>query len=351
MEKSVSAPPAGLPARIFTGHWQGGHIQGIALDRQRRHLYCSFTTELVKLDLQGNLIGTVEGLTGHLGCLCLGPDGRIYGSLEYKNDAIGQGILKRKGIDARHPDAFYIAVFDGERITRPHMDAARDGVMTAVCLPEVAEDYAFPGHRYGCSGIDGLSFGPDFGQPDGAPLLCVACGIYGDTGRADNDHQVLLQYDTRDWSRLEGPLSPDTLRREGAACRKRYFVRTGNTTYGVQNLEYDPFLNRWLMAVYPGKKPQFPNRPLYMIDGSVPPVRTALQGLPEEGELLSLCGGGLPHPSGIEGWDFPWGSTGIAALGDGYYYFSEDRREDAGYCSDIRLYRWCGEPERAFVRV
>ena len=75
-----------LPLTIATGEWRGGHIQGIALDRKNGFIYCSFTTELVKLDLSGNVIGSTKGFTGHLGCLAMGADGRIWGSLEYKND-------------------------------------------------------------------------------------------------------------------------------------------------------------------------------------------------------------------------------------------------------------------------
>ena len=87
-----------FPLTIHTGVRTGGHIQGIAVDQKNGHIYCSFTTELIKMDLQGNLIGSVRGFTGHLGCIAYCPeDGRIYGSLEYKNDAIGRGIFARLG--------------------------------------------------------------------------------------------------------------------------------------------------------------------------------------------------------------------------------------------------------------
>ena len=71
-----------LPNSIYTGTWDEGHIQGIAVDTQRKFIYCSFTTCLVKLDMQGNLVGSVHGLIGHLGCLDFNDqDGRVYGSL------------------------------------------------------------------------------------------------------------------------------------------------------------------------------------------------------------------------------------------------------------------------------
>lgn len=71
-------------------------MQGIAVDLKNGYMYFSFTTELLKTDLQGKLIGSVKGMTGHLGCLTVNPeDGRVYGSLEYKNDEIGRGILRQ----------------------------------------------------------------------------------------------------------------------------------------------------------------------------------------------------------------------------------------------------------------
>ena len=88
-----------LPPTIFSGVRGPFHVQGIAVDLKQGYIYFSFTTELLKMDLQGNLIGSVKGLTGHLGCLTMNPeDGRVYGSIEYKNDAIGREILKNKFI-------------------------------------------------------------------------------------------------------------------------------------------------------------------------------------------------------------------------------------------------------------
>ena len=73
-----------------------GHIQGIATDAERKYMYYSFTTSLIKTDMNGNVIGSVKGLAGHLGCIAYNyEDGRVYGSLEYKNDCIGTEILER----------------------------------------------------------------------------------------------------------------------------------------------------------------------------------------------------------------------------------------------------------------
>ena len=343
-----------LPRDIFSGCWSTGHCQGIAVDADRRFIYYSFTTALVKTDLQGRLIGSVHGLLGHLGCIAFNRrDGRVYGSLEYKNDAIGRGILNMLGSDAALQDAFYMAIFDVNKIDRPGMDACEDGVMTAVYLKEVVDDFstevtnggAAMKHHLGCSGIDGTTFGPVPGSADDTPRLFVAYGVYADERRTDNDHQVLLCYDTRDWARYERPLRQDAMHHSGpAAPDHKFFVFTGNTTYGVQNLEYDPFTNSYLMAVYRGKKPQYPNRPLYIVDASKPPVTAPLRGVepPETGETLSLRPDGLPHESGVRGWDFPLGSTGLCALGGGYYYVSHDGKGEDGWYTHVKLYRWDG---------
>ena len=46
-----------LPKNIFSGHWGNCHVQGIAVDTLRGYVYYSFTTILVKTDLNGKLLG------------------------------------------------------------------------------------------------------------------------------------------------------------------------------------------------------------------------------------------------------------------------------------------------------
>jgi hypothetical protein len=257
------------------------------------------------------------------------------------------------------------------------MDAERDGVMTTVHLAEVVEDFTAdmdgngvfdgdvadtPDHRYGSSGIDGVAFGPRFGRPGDRPgrdRLMVAYGIYSNTERIDNDHQVILEYDVRRWrERYERPLSQAAPHRSGPpAPAGKYFVYTGNTTYGVQNLEYDGFTGNWLMAVYEGVKPQFPNYSFFIVDGSKRPQRGILRGQaqPEHGRLLTLLPAGLYDPaSGTFGWEFH-GNYGLASLDNGFYYFAEGRAvtEDgvAKQVGDIHLHRWTGASPAPFERV
>ena len=91
---------APYPVSIFSGNWKFGHVQGIAVDKKHGYVYYSFTTVLVKTDMKGKLIGTVTGLLGHLGCLTFNEaDGRVYGSIEYKSDEIGRGVLSMKNVE------------------------------------------------------------------------------------------------------------------------------------------------------------------------------------------------------------------------------------------------------------
>jgi len=124
-------------------------------------------------------------------------------------------------------------------------------------------------------------------------------------------------------------------------CTHRYFVPTGNTTFGVQNMEYDSFTGDIFLAVYPGQKEHYPNFPLYVIDGKKKPS--------EEG-VLSLKESGL-YEKGVYGYRFPYGSTGMISLGDGFFYFSHNAVVDGRHCADICLYRHTGEAEEVFERV
>lgn len=351
-EDLISMSSNALPRSIDSGVWDAGHCQGIAVDPVNGYVYYSFTTMLLKTDLQGNVIGTVTGLLGHLGCIdfCDG-DGRVYGSLEYKNDVIGQGILQRLGVETTIEDAFYIAIFDVSKIDRVGMDATSDGVMTTVYLKEVVDDYHAEvvnnsktvAHRYGCSGIDGTTFAPFPGSSDEKQYLFVSYGVYSDTTRTDNDYQVILCYDTADWAQYEKPLRQEDMHTSGPESpRNKLFVYTGNTNYGVQNLEYDAYTKAFLMAVYVGKKETFPNYPMYIIDARIAPRTETLKGVEPEttGEVLTLLHAAQPFET--PGYDFPLGSTGLYAFGDGKYYVSDHGRNDEGHYTQLRLCHWDG---------
>lgn len=357
--------PPKLPTSVDGGAGASGHVQGMAVDRRKGFVYFSFTNLLVKTDLAGKPVGSVTGFTGHLGDLDLNTkDGRVYGSLEYKA-----------------AKAFYIAIFDGDRITEMDMDAETTGVVSTVHLKEVVDDYTadmngdgvFDGdtaktadHRYGCSGIDGVAFGPAFDDErrDGGPgpsrtqLLTVAYGVYANTTRQDNDNQVLLQYDIRRWKKYERPLTEADPHTSGPGSPDgKYFSYTGNTTYGVQNLDYDAHSGNWLLAAYKGTKTQFPNYSLFVLDGSKRPVTGPISGqpTPERGRLLPLLAQGLHHPpSGTYGWEST-GQYGLVSLDDGRYYLAEAGTvvEDGVTKQTGRavLNRWTGSTPTPFTPV
>lgn len=353
-----------VPNSIFSGAYREGHVQGIAVDTRRGFVYYSFTTMLLKTDLLGNPIGSVVRLAGHLGCITYdAARDRLYASLEMKHDAIGAGIIKRTGWDPTHEDAFYLASFDCAAITRMEMDAECDGVMLAVYLGDVVKDYldvdevsGMP-HRYGCSGIDGIGFGPVFGDaPDAPKKLMIAYGLYSDLLREDNDHQVILQYDPSVVDRYGRDLHQDLPHHSGPQnCEARYFFYTGNTVYGVQNLEYDAYSHNWFLAVYTGKKPQFAPFSMFFIDGSRKATSQALLGRAGERGLLltSASIGQTGEQSTVRGCYFPYGQTGMMSLGDGSFYFSQNggNREDKSFWTTICRYRYDPDQKDLFVAL
>ena len=354
-----------LPVKQNGGTWDSGHVQGIAVDTKGGYIYYSFTNLLAKYDFDGKLIGTLTGWNGHLGDLDFNPDdGLVYGSLEYKKD-----------------NAFYIAVIDVDKINAVGIKAAETGILRTVYLKEVAEDYIadlnhdgingtnddglkdgqMPSkdHHYGCSGIDGVSFGPKMGHIDGKHYLTVAYGIYSDISRSDNDHQVLLQYDVKDWKKYLSPLIETAPHHNGPnKVNGKYFVYTGNTTYGVQNLAYDDNSKRWFMGVYKGKKPNFPNYTLFAIDAKSQPLMSDLVGVPdkngkkwEKGLLIPLAKDGLYEPkSGTSGWNQK-ADVGMQPVGNGLFYLAVNSGGKGKQTADLTLMRWTGNNQQPFSPI
>ncbi|WP_395443205.1 hypothetical protein [Caulobacter sp. UC70_42] len=354
---------ADLPLTQNGGTWKAGHVQGVAVDVRGGFIYYSFTTLLAKYDFSGKLIGTLVGWTGHLGDLDFNPaDGKVYGSLEYKEDK-----------------AFYIAVIDVARLDRVGVEASGSALFRTVYLPEVVKDYsadlngdgvfegddgkfkgdvvASPDHRYDASGVDGVSFGPAFGHTDGRRYLTVAYGVYGNTTRTDNDQQVLLQYDVTDWDRYASPLTEAAPHHNGpATADAKVFIRTGNTRYGVQNLAYDDASKRWFMGVYPGQKPNWPNYGLYAFDAAAQPKTGDLIGVKagrgwEQGRVLPLADDGLKDPAtGVRGWNQK-ADVGLQPVGDGLFYLAVNAKTPDGQTADLTLNRWTGDAHKPFVPV
>jgi hypothetical protein len=352
-----------LPDSLYSGKQGEFHVQGVVVDKANGHVYFSFTNKLIKMDFSGKLIGSVTGFVGHLGDLDLADDGKIYGSLEYKNDAIGKGIQKGLGIEAMHEDGFYIAIFDGSRIVRENMNAEKEDLIRTVYIKEAVDDYVAKvkvgdkevAHRFACSGIDGVAFAPAIGSKNTTKkFLYVAYGIYGDTTRNDNDHQVILKYDVADWGKYAQHLSQEKLHHSGPKQPlEKYFVKTGNSRYGVQNLAYDSTSGNFYAAVYKGSKTQFPNYDLFVINGKKKPVDTLIPSDNKQIKVktLSLLAAGPQDvKSGIRGWKFKYGATGLFPLGDGLFYISHDlKTKDGQQQTTIYKYKWVGDDKKAFI--
>lgn len=347
----METPFGKLPSQIYC-EGDSHHVQGVAVDLQKRCAWFSFTTSLIRTDFEGNVTGSVTGLSCHLGCIDLEPEsGKLYGSMEYKDDVIGKSIS-----DGDSENAFYIGIFDTRKIDRIGIDASDGRVLKGAFLREVKEFYEgqCPGgeHIYGCSGIDGTALGPKFGSQRGNTVLNVALGIYGDNSRTDNDYQVILQYDPHKLEKDAQPMG--ALHSSGPGPGKRFFAYTGNTNWGVQNLEYDPYTNYWLMAVYPGAKAWFPNFSLFAFDGRVKPQRAHLQGFAPSltGMTLTMASDGVEDSeTGIRGWRAK-ADTGIESLGQGYFYISvPGKSTDGKQNCTLVLCRWTGDAGRPFQEL
>lgn len=358
--------PANLPDSIYSGKQGALHVQGVAVDKTNGYVYFSFTDKLIKMDLNGKLIGSVTGFVGHLGDLDFNKeDGKIYGSLEYKNDAIGKGIRKELGAKNSNESGFYIAIFDGSHIVRPNMNAEKENLLRTVYLQEVVNDYEAQvkvgdktkSHRFACSGIDGVTFAPSIGSSNpNKKYLYVAYGVYGDTDRDDNDHQVLLKYDIANWNKYAQSLSQDKLHQSGPAKPiEKYFVKTGSTRYGIQNLEYDSYTGNLFAAVYRGGKKEFPNYDLFVIDGHKKPGKAQISSDNQKINVKTLSlleAGPKDSKTGIRGWNFKWGATGLYSLGDGLFYISHNKKsKDGQQESTIYKYKWVGDTQKSFILV
>lgn len=115
------------------------------------------------------------------------------------------------------------------------------------------------------------------------------------------------------------------------------------------------------MAVYKGKKPQYPNYTLFAVSVNQKPFKAALKGGRDSAKRLQLrlvepmepyfINPSVDEATGITGWRFKWGSCGLCPLGDGRWYIAENARdkETKKESCNARLYRWTGTPDGPFV--
>lgn len=347
---------SGLPLQHFGGLWDSGHIQSIAVDQAGGFIYYSFTNKFVKADFDGQIIGSVNNFgsggmgDGHFGDLVFNPDdGMVYGSLEFD-------------------PLYYAAIFDVDKITEMDMNGQESGIIKTVRLAEIAHDFlvdldgdgeigpddpASNDHRFGTAGFDGMAFGPKFGQADGKNYLTLAYGIYARSDRDDNDHQVLVQYDVTDWDQYAQVFDEANLHTEGPEDYDfKAFIYTGNSKWGIQNLTYDAFSERWYFSTYGTAKPdRFPSYNLFAFEADEQPHFGDLVGTGEEGWLIDLADDGLEDPAtGIRGWK-QTATTGFESLGNGLFFIGEQWKEDGLEGGRVKLYHDTGDTPAPFELV
>lgn len=312
-EAAIRDVPAGsLAQRVLTkneytlnlGSWTkslplgAGHLQGICSDDAGKYMYASFTNMMVKVDMvTGEIVGTVTGMAAgsissgaHIGDICY-YNGKIYGSMEYKSSR-----------------RWYICVFDGDKITGMDMPYTTPGLMYALYVPGVGDDFQnvlnsnennmsssynnakSMGHRYGTGGIDGITFGTLPGRgydtdgdgvtdvsTDDKRYMIVAHGPYANAVRYDNENFVFLVFDPDDITAsnllpfTERMLTAKYTEEQLFRYKHKMFCYAGNQMYGVQQLEYDEDTgDLWMECYTKADGSEFPAYSRFLIDGSVP---------------------------------------------------------------------------------
>lgn len=319
------------------GSWDIKHCQGMAIDQKGGYAYYSYTNTFVKCDLEGNAVGSITGIQGHLGDICYNPkDGKVYASLNPEGKK-----------------ALYLAIIDVRKLNEMGVDAVKGGLIRTVHLTHVWKDYSAKvtnqgkayWRRYGVSGTDAMCFGPSFETGKGH-YLTISCGTTPQTERTDNDYQILVQYDvTGWWDKYGQPLRYDKVHHIGPKdIHGKFFVYTGNTNYGVQTMTYFKELNLWFLNVYTTLKDDFPKYNLFIVNGDVKPKEKALKGQEKKDvqKVLTLYkDGSYDEKTGIYGWFIPEGAKGMEYLTSGLFYIIHPYRTWYGKQTGVAyLYVW-----------
>lgn len=353
------------------------HLQGICVDDELKYMYFSYTTALAKIDIAtGELVASVTNFGpgsfnveggAHLGCIDY-YDGYVYASLEYKQPG----------------KKFFLAIFDTNEMTEVGMDVNKmpqdQKVVTGVLLAEPTQDFRDPvntelftgqdeynhatneannGHRFACSGIDGVTMGKWPGGNDDEVYMIIAYGIYefSNVNRYDNTYNILQFYKLSDiWKKenntwnipFNGQRGLELQINDGEMLKaaKTLYVYTGNTSYGSQNIEFEWDTEDIVLYTYDNTDGF--GGSIYVVDGSKEPEYKTLElgqnntlkdkalrayakevadsyaedgnknGVIDENEYLKgnvavlkcLCGNKRSHDKDAVG-DDKWGETGV----------------------------------------
>ena len=203
---------------------QNYHMQGFTSGNG--FMYWSFTDSVVKTTMSGTVKCQIEIKGGHLGDIDY-YDGRLYASY------LGFALPGHEWDDWT---SFKLYVFDAEDL---HVI---DIINMDICdyYKSVAgseED------TRGFRAIDGVAIGRD-------PLtnerkIFIACAVLTSEKYTN---QIILQCDMN------------------GKYEKEYHVPTGNTVFGIQNLDYDELRNRFWFSTYGPEKSFQPKEMLYSVD-------------------------------------------------------------------------------------
>ncbi len=203
---------------------QNYHLQGFSNDGT--YMYWSFTDSVVKTTLDGTMRLQTLVSGGHLGD-CDYYDGKVYASY------LG---FSQPGHAWNDWTSFKIYVFNAS-------DLSVDKILDLdICYKYKASADSDPEDTRGFQGIDGISIVED---KNGKPHMYVACAVNEAEKYADN---IILCFD------LDGNYETE------------YHVTTGNTVFGIQNLDYDVKNEQFWFSTYGGSKPYMPKETLFCLD-------------------------------------------------------------------------------------
>jgi hypothetical protein len=258
---------------------QNLHLQGFSSD-SGKYMYWSFTDSLVKTDMKGTALAEVPIDSGHLGDIDF-YDGVIYASF------LGQAL---PGHDWDDWTSFCVYMFAAEDLK----------LINILKLEECEKYFSVKGSKddkRGFCGIDGITVGRDVAT--GERKLQIACGMLSDKSYTK---QVILQYS------LDGNFK--------YKYEKEYHIETGNTVFGIQNLDYDEETGRYWFTTYDAEKEYQAYNTLYCVDGD---LKTILKKY---------------HYSSPYGFDCIGGGKYYASLQSG----ENGRRKGYAYLCDASLF-------------
>jgi hypothetical protein len=210
---------------------QYAHMQGFTSGKG--NMYWSFTTALAKTTIEGVMKAQVEVHGGHLGD-CDYHDGKIYAS--YLGNCL-------PGHDWNDWTSFKIYVFDAEDLR------LLDTINLDIC-DEYKRITCTPEDTRGFQAVDGVAIAPD--PVTGEAKMFVACALYN--GEKYNN-QIILQFT------LDGKYETE------------YHIPTGNTVFGIQNLDYDAENKEFWFSTYGSSEPYQAKYTLYCVSNDFKEIK------------------------------------------------------------------------------